>query len=209
MADHDTDPKLARGATDDEDDGDGDGSTPSGAPPPQPKPVPSGDISRPITGLLDLLRVQSTQDCTGPTFANYVMLWGYLYEGPCDCSDKKRRKNKEEKDATWRLYLSLDFKEYIEFNEDSFIKQIDLFTASQPLAGSLVWIKKDAPVRRIREKTAEDEADFLQGAITSGSLGSSSPSTMFGLGMTALLRRSRDPGTGGGCGTGGAFSSCE
>ncbi|HEX9990120.1 MAG TPA: hypothetical protein VGE45_16805 [Chloroflexia bacterium] len=213
MADHVTDPRLAGGATDrddedeDDGDGDGDGSTPSGAIQARPKPVASGAIS----GLLGKLREQAdTQDCTGPTFGNYVMLWGYLYEGPCDCSDKKKKKAPEEKDATWRLYLSLDFKEYLEFSEDAFIKQIDLFTDAQPLAGSLVWIKKDETVKHVRERTAEDEADFLQGAIANGFLGTSGPSSIKGLAVLSgkLSGKVVDPGSGGGCGTGAATSIC-
>jgi hypothetical protein len=168
-----------------------------------PIPVPAGSISEPVTGLLDILYGQSSQDvdCAAPTFGDYVMLWGYLYKDPCDCSGEE---------DTWRLYLSLDFKEYIQFNHRSFAKQIDLFTDAQPLAGSLVWIKRTATVRRVREEKAEDEADFLQGAIARGFLGASGSSSILGLGMTATLRGEPvDPGSGGGCGTGGAFSSCE
>ncbi|HYP41908.1 MAG TPA: hypothetical protein VEX13_16240 [Chloroflexia bacterium] len=186
-----------------------DGPTPNGGDdgnggePSSPIPTPAGGISEPITGLLDILYGQSTQDpdCAAPTFGDFVMLWGYLYKDPCDCTGEQ---------DTWRLYLSLDFKEYIEFNHRSFAKQIDLFTDAQPLAGSLVWIRRSATVRRVREERAEDEADFLQGAISRGFLGGASgPSSILGLGLNALSRKSADPGSGGGCGTGGAFSSCE
>lgn len=183
-------------------------------------PVPAGSISG-ANGLLDILHGASAMDCISATFADYVMLWGYLYKDPCDCIVKSKSDEEgggdggEEEDkvtekGTWRLYLSLDFNEYLEFNVRGFAKQIDLFTDANPLAGSLVWLRRTATVRHVREEKAEDEARFLQGAIARGFLGTSGttgPSTM--LGLASFASRPTDPGSGGGCGTGAFFSGCE
>lgn len=138
-----------------------------------------------IIGALDKLEV----DKISPKAA--VVLWGHVKE------DGNRR----------RLYLSLDFDEYIDLDKEDVIARVDLFSASQVLAGSLVWVNSSAPVARVHVETAQEEADFLKGAIARGFLSEFHVTSM--LGVASLAQGVIDPGSGGGCGTGATYTHCE
>ena len=148
-----------------------------------------------IHDTLIQLRKGSTKLPDSPTFGDYVMLWGYLFENPYSAK-------------SWWLYLSLNFDEYIEFAEDSKgLKKVDLFSDVHPLAGTLVWIQKDATVRRVREETAQQESDFLKGKIARGFLSGSGASSL--VGFAGSVNGQADPGSGGGCGSGSPSAVCE
>jgi hypothetical protein len=148
--------------------------------------------------------VNSIETTNGLNPADCVMLWGHLRPDPTSGSN------------LFRLYLSLDFIEYVEFDKGEVKGQVDLFGADQPLAGTLVWLKKAASVARkrldkavqtIQVETAEQEGEFLTGAIARGFLSQFHAFPM--LGLDQLNKKSTDPGSGGGCGTGSPLSTCQ
>jgi hypothetical protein len=69
------------------------------------------------------------------------------------------------REGYWRLYLTADLTTYIEFRQEDVVHSEQLKPEDSPLGGTVVWIKRDANVRRIRTTSREAQADFLQGAI--------------------------------------------
>ncbi|MBI4363915.1 MAG: hypothetical protein HY568_00640 [Candidatus Latescibacteria bacterium] len=68
----------------------------------------------------------------------------------------------------WRLYLTLDFDDYIEFNEDQdYIASVPLETPQNPVAGTLVWIKATSELRRVSTASRRGQVDFLRGKLRS------------------------------------------
>ena len=72
-------------------------------------------------------------------------------------------------DAKWRLYLSQDFDEYVEFDAADVVDSRPV-TENVDLAGSVVWLRKGAVVQYTEISTRQIQADFLQGGITDGYL---------------------------------------
>jgi hypothetical protein len=81
---------------------------------------------------------------------------GYLRQAP----DKKG----------WRLYLSLDFNDYIEIPPDSLIDQRSLATEANPLGGTVVWVHAASVLRRVSISIREAQAEFLRGEIVERNL---------------------------------------
>lgn len=67
----------------------------------------------------------------------------------------------------WRLYLSLDFNDYLEIPQDALIDQKLLASDAYPLAGHIVWVDAGVNLRRIGINVREAQADFLRGEIAS------------------------------------------
>lgn len=73
----------------------------------------------------------------------------------------------------WRLYLSLDFDDYIEINEGTdLLGSVSLETPQNPLGGTIVWVKRTAILRRVGVELRQVQADFLRGELTAQYLGS-------------------------------------
>lgn len=68
----------------------------------------------------------------------------------------------------WRLYRTLDLKDFVEIAEDDIVHSEPLGSDSRPLAGTLVWVANGAEIKHTQSETAQ--AEFLQGDITSGYL---------------------------------------
>ena len=78
--------------------------------------------------------------------------------------------------AKWRLYLGLDFDDYLEIPQDALIEQRALATRSNPLAGTVVWIRAGAVLRRVTVSVREAQAEFLRGEIVAENLARASMS---------------------------------
>lgn len=72
---------------------------------------------------------------------------------------------KTTKEGYWRLYLSLDLKEYVEFRQEDVAHSEQLEREDSPLGGTAVWIKRDANLQHTRITSREAQADFLQGRV--------------------------------------------
>jgi hypothetical protein len=70
----------------------------------------------------------------------------------------------------WRLYRTLELNDYVEIAEGDIVYSQSLATPKQPLRGSMVWVKRDAPLRHTRTETRQVQAELLQGDITGGFL---------------------------------------
>jgi hypothetical protein len=73
---------------------------------------------------------------------------------------------KSAQERSWRLYVTPNFSEYVEFAEADVVHSRTLQTGpSTPLGGTVVWLKRGANVMRVRTTSREAQADFLQGSI--------------------------------------------
>jgi hypothetical protein len=88
-----------------------------------------------------------------------------------------------------RLYLTLQFNEYIEFRSEDVVIFRDL--GGQPLDGMIMWLKRDASIKHVRMETLDLQRNFLQ-----GNMGSSGASQGF------------SPAGQGQLGGGGSFLTC-
>jgi hypothetical protein len=86
-----------------------------------------------------------------------VAIWGFLKEHPTD-------KN------YWRLFLNMEFTEYIDFHDDYFIHEELLATTSNPLGGYMVWIERSAQVYYTTTVSRARQATFLMGALAEGNM---------------------------------------
>jgi hypothetical protein len=127
----------------------------------------------------------------------------------------------------FRLYLSTQFDQYIEFEDEDLQWQVQLPKGPDyPLGGSILWLRGSARVQVGRMTNAEattyltslqSQMQFLQGGITGGLGGATgipmwsgpgvSPQPASGggcstiPGMCGSLRASPQPASGGGCST--------
>jgi len=122
-----------------------------------------------------------------------VVLWGYLDPSPDIRGDV-------------RLYLSMQLDEYLQISKDAIAASISLRSGYRPLAGSLVWVKSGALIKRVTEETSDKEADFFKGAIAKGFLQTMNVSSW--LGLDDLTKSAAEPGSGGGCGSGAVTPPC-
>jgi hypothetical protein len=68
----------------------------------------------------------------------------------------------------WRLYLGPELNEYVEFTEED-VRNIEPIPEEQSsLGGTQVWLRATTTLRYTRITSQQIQADFLQGAITSG-----------------------------------------
>ena len=66
----------------------------------------------------------------------------------------------------WRLYLTLDFDDYIEINETTdLLGSVSLETPQNPVGGTIVWVKRSAILRRVGAESRQVQADFLRGEL--------------------------------------------
>jgi hypothetical protein len=73
---------------------------------------------------------------------------------------------KSPRDGRWRLYLTLELKEYVEFSEEDVLYSQSLRTEQNPLGGTIVWIERDAKLQHIRATPVRAQAEFLEGEVT-------------------------------------------
>jgi hypothetical protein len=71
-----------------------------------------------------------------------------------------------EKEGMWRLYLSLEFDEYLEFRENDLVHVETLGGEGGSQAGSWIWLKPDAAVEHVRGEHRGMQGEFLGGDIS-------------------------------------------
>lgn len=69
------------------------------------------------------------------------------------------------KEGYWRLYLSPELNEFLEFQEKDVLRSQPL--ADSQLGGTAIWIRREAELQHTRTTTREAQAQFLQGTIAS------------------------------------------
>jgi hypothetical protein len=67
-------------------------------------------------------------------------------------------------DGFWRLYLSPSLDSYLEISDQDIVASRALEERSST-AGTIVWVKREAKVRRVTVGTLQAQADFLRGDI--------------------------------------------
>ncbi|MEO8286038.1 MAG: hypothetical protein ABI670_06345 [Chloroflexota bacterium] len=128
-----------------------------------------------------------------------VVFWGYAANA--------------ERPECARLYLNIQFNEYIEFEKADMVFSKDMGQANEPLSGIVVWLKKNSPVKHVRVQTLDLQRGFLQGDIVGsnngGGNGGSSSRGLTGGGGTIVCGGGGTIVCGGGgtivCGGGGTI----
>ena len=67
----------------------------------------------------------------------------------------------------WRLYQTLDLKNYVEVAEGDIVHSEPLGTKLQPLGGTVIWVKSGARLQHTRSESHLAEAEFMQGDLAS------------------------------------------
>jgi len=69
----------------------------------------------------------------------------------------------------WRLYLTLDLDDYIEFDEDKdYLGSVELeHPQYNPLGGTLVYLRASTELRRVSTASRRAQADLLHGKLRS------------------------------------------
>jgi hypothetical protein len=78
-------------------------------------------------------------------------------------------------DGKIRLYVDSTFRSYYEMSNSDILHTEQLPTTQSPLGGSVVYVKGGAPLRRV-QVSAEIEARFLQGPVSSAGAGAGTSS---------------------------------
>lgn len=115
-----------------------------------PKP---GEVS-PSTKLQQVIDALTSPD---QPVLDVVTLWGILTRNPLD-------------NDFWRLYLNIEFSEYLEFSKDSVVYQLDLASEQNPLGGTIIWISRSATIYQTSAASRVRQASFLQGNITANQM---------------------------------------
>ena len=75
----------------------------------------------------------------------------------------------------WRLYLSDELDEYLEFSAEDVLHTKPLPEERSPLGGTIVWLRADASVRHTVVESRQIQAEFFKGGITSGFMAAAGP----------------------------------
>jgi hypothetical protein len=70
----------------------------------------------------------------------------------------------------WRLYLTLQLNDYVEFSEKDVLHHQQVPPASNSLGGTFVWLRREANLLHTRTTTQQVQGQFFQGAITTAFL---------------------------------------
>ena len=65
----------------------------------------------------------------------------------------------------WRLYLTPQLNDYVEFSEKDVLHHQQFPPALSPLGGTLIWIKGDAKLQHTQTTIQQAQGQFLQGNI--------------------------------------------
>ncbi len=69
--------------------------------------------------------------------------------------------------GNWRLYLTPQLDNYVEFSEEDMLHTQSLTDAQSPLGGTVVWLRRDATLKHTRTGTRQALAEFVRGDIMS------------------------------------------
>lgn len=78
---------------------------------------------------------------------------------------------KSDRDGVWRIYLNLEFTEYLEIAEEDILHVEKLGRGDASQAGAWIWVKRDATVEHVRPERRGAQAEFLGGEISTAFLG--------------------------------------
>jgi hypothetical protein len=67
----------------------------------------------------------------------------------------------------WRLYHTLDLKNYTEIAESDIVLTESLESKLQTLGGTIVWVKSGARLQHTRSESRQAESEFMQGDLAS------------------------------------------
>jgi hypothetical protein len=69
-----------------------------------------------------------------------------------------------------RLYVNLNFTEYVEVADEDVLARRSLAANQDPLSGTVLWVKRNATLLRAAVCLAQEYAAFLHGEITASAL---------------------------------------
>jgi hypothetical protein len=72
------------------------------------------------------------------------------------------------KEGVWRLYLTPQLDEYVQFSETDVVHSQPLGAGESSLGGTMVWLKAGAALEHMHMVKRQVQADFLSGGITTG-----------------------------------------
>src|SRR5271157_851725 len=90
-------------------------------------------------------------------------------------------------DGNIRLYVDASFRSYYEISTSDILYSQQLPTTQSPLGGSVVYVRGGAPLRLV-QVSAEIEARFLQGPMSSAGAGAAGASSLPGANRAFLFR---------------------
>ena len=67
-----------------------------------------------------------------------------------------------------RIYLNLQFNEYVEINKSDILHAEEIDDIEH--GGTCIWVRKDAEITRVRVETTKQQAKFMQGEIAQAQL---------------------------------------
>lgn len=70
-------------------------------------------------------------------------------------------------EGRWRLYLTPQLNDYLEFNAQDVLHTQPFATAQSPLGGTVVWINRNASLQHTQTAANQAQAGFVQGDIMS------------------------------------------
>ncbi|HTS66948.1 MAG TPA: hypothetical protein VMH28_33215 [Candidatus Acidoferrales bacterium] len=70
--------------------------------------------------------------------------------------------------GSWRLYLTPQLDEYVEFSEADVLHSESIDTAQSPLGGTMVWLNAGTTLQHMQVVRQQVQAGFLSGGITGG-----------------------------------------
>lgn len=103
----------------------------------------------------------------------------------------------------WRLYHTLDMKDYAEIAEGDIVQSQALKSERQTLGGTVIWVKSGARVQHTRSESRTDEAEFMQGEITRKFLSGTGVEGLARTGKNVILTGNTWYGHGACCSLGG------
>jgi hypothetical protein len=112
----------------------------------EPEPTPPNEL--PVDPLIKELVGDPKQ------IPNLIVLVGFL---------GRNTREDEEDDGYLRLYLTPTLNDYITFKRDDLVYHRPLSPERSPAGGSIVWLNRDATVRRTRIESRQLQAEFLRG----------------------------------------------
>ena len=89
---------------------------------------------------------------------------------------------KSSREGYWRLYLTPELNEYVEFQEEDVLHTQSFATPENPLGGKAVWVKRETNLLRTSTKSREAQAEFLQGDIAASLLAGTTRGRLSGVG---------------------------
>jgi hypothetical protein len=73
---------------------------------------------------------------------------------------------KSDRDGVWRIYLNLEFNEYLEIAEGDILHVEKLGREGESQAGAWMWVTPGAAVEHVRPERRRAQGEFLAGDIT-------------------------------------------